>query len=347
MVVQLGAAGVPFERGVVILSFDTEQIWGYLDMFAEEPFVNRYPKTIEVHENLLTHLCQARVPATWFLVGGLALAGSKGIRDPRFHGLPDAWTRRVRAGDEASAPLWYRRGFIERLRDATPFQEIGIHGGLTHLIWTHPHTTPNVATRELKRAVAALEEIGVRATSFSYPRDEEAYPHLLAANGILCYRGRLQARAHLLGRTFRGRLLRIADEVRRASPLVVWPDETQPGLWNIPSSMFIYPLGRTRSRFVGTRSRVERFARGVEEAARHRGIFHFCLHPENLAEHPRGLEVLDDCLEALVKVRDRGDVEVLTVGEMAVRMEQRKSEAFAAAQGTLRAARSAPGTGTL
>ena len=344
MVVKLGAAKTPFERGAVILSFDTEQIWGYIDLFDEEQFLKRYPDTIETHENLLTHLCQAGIGATWFLVGGLALEGSLGARDPRYGGLPQPWTGRVRAGDQSTAPLWYRRNFVERLRDSTPRQEIGIHGGLSHLIWTHAHTTPAVAARELTRAVSVFDELGVRATSFSYPRDEEAYQGLLAENGVRCYRGRLQVRAHLLGRTFRGRLLRIADEIRRAAPVVVWPEETLPGLWNIPSSMFLYPLGRTRTRFIGTRTRVERFARGVEEAARRRGIFHFCLHPENLAEHPSGLSLLDDCLAEVVKVRDRGDIEVLTVGAMAERMEQLKMEQFAPAS-SARAVGTVPASG--
>lgn len=329
MVGKLGAAGGPFERGVVILSFDTEQIWGYVDLFDEQRFLKRYPRAIETHESLLEHLCSAGISATWFLVAGLALDGSQGQRDLRFAGLPQGWVSRVRSGDQSSAPLWYRRSFVERLRDSRPRQEIGIHGGLTHLIWTDSHTTPNVATRELTRAIGALGESGVRATSFSYPRDEERYPDLLAANGVLCYRGRLQVRAHLLGRTFRGRLLRIADEIRRADPVVVWPEETLPGLWNVPSSMFLYPLGRTRTRFVTARMRVERFARGVEAAARERGVFHFCLHPENLAEHPCGISLLDDCLSELMKARDRGDVEVLTVGEVASRMERIKAERFA------------------
>jgi len=69
----------------------------------------------------------------------------------------------------------------------------------------------------------------------------------------------------------------------------------------------------------------------VEAAARRHGIFHFCLHPENLAEHPCGLSLLDDCLAELVKVRDRGDVEVVTAGEMAERMERLKNERCAAA----------------
>jgi len=70
------------------------------------------------------------------------------------------------------------------------------------------------------------------------------------------------------------------------------------------------------------RSRVERFRRGLEAAARHRGIFHFCLHPENLAESHYGFSILDDILDRLLRSRDRGDVEILTMGDVAARMEQ-------------------------
>ena len=35
-----------FERGVVILSLDTEQIWGYLDLLNETQFRNQYPDAL-------------------------------------------------------------------------------------------------------------------------------------------------------------------------------------------------------------------------------------------------------------------------------------------------------------
>jgi hypothetical protein len=51
-------------------------------------------------------------------------------------------------------------------------------------------------------------------------------------------------------------------------------------------------------------------------------MFHFSLHPENLAESHHGFSMFDDILERLVRSRDRGDVEILTMGEVAARMEQ-------------------------
>ena len=78
---------------------------------------------------------------------------------------------------------------------------------------------------------------------------------------------------------------------------------------------------------VGLGSRIERFSRGLEAAARLRGIFHFCLHPENLTESAEGFCLFDDILERLIRARDRGDVEILTMSEIAARMERgRESE---------------------
>ena len=128
-----------------MLSLDTEQIWGYLDLLDEARFMRRYPDAIGAHAKLLACLTKAGVSATWFLVGGMALRGSQGQRDSRMAGLPVDWTNPIPSGVEATAPLWYRRSFVEDLRKARPFQEIGLHGGLTHLIWTNPHATRDVA----------------------------------------------------------------------------------------------------------------------------------------------------------------------------------------------------------
>jgi hypothetical protein len=311
-----------FERGAVILSLDTEQIWGYMDLLNDLQFQDRYPDALGAHEKLLACLCRAGVSATWFVVGGMTLRGSDGARDRRMAGLPIDWAVSIPRGAEATTPLWYRQSFVERLREARPFQEIGLHGGLTHLIWTDARATRDVVKWELAEGVKAMQQVLVRPLSFSFGREQEAYHELLPAHGIRSYRGRTPVLACHLGRTLPGALLRVLDELRRATPPPVWPHETLPGLWNIPSSLFLYPIGPSRSRVVALRSRAERFSRGLEAAARHRGIFHFCLHPENLAESRHGFSLFEDILERLLRARDRGDIEVLTVGEVVARMEQ-------------------------
>jgi hypothetical protein len=313
-----------FERGAVVISIDTEQIWGYHDFLSEDQFEARFPEARSAHGRLLARLCEARVAATWFVVGGLAIRDSAGPLDRRIAGLVPEPVR-VRAGGEAAAPLWYCRSFLEQLRHAWPLQEIGLHGGLTHLIWTSTQSTAEMARRELTEGIMALAFLCGRLVSFSYPRNQEAYHHLLPQHGLRCYRGRPPALAWQLGSSVPGAVLRAGEELIRRTPPVVWPQEMLPGLWNIPASMFLYPISSARTRMIGLRSRVDRFSRGVEAAARHRGIFHFGLHPENLTESPYGFSLLEDMLEKLVRARDRGDVEITTMRDIVDRMERKQS----------------------
>jgi len=315
-----------FERGVVILSFDAEQIWGYLDLFNKPQFQRRYPGALEAHTKLLQCLSEANVSATWFLVGGMALCGSRGERDRRMSGLPYHWTSKIPDSDEAAAPLWYRHSFVERLRNARPPQEIGLHGGLTHLIWTDPAASTDVIEWELAEGVKALKEAFVTPVSFSFAREQETAHHLLSAHDFLCYRGRTVSPAFHMQPAILGKAARIFDEMRRCTPRVVWPEQTLPGLWNIPSSLFLYPIHPSRTRVAGLRSRVERFRRGIEAAARERGIFHYCLHPENLTEAPEGFAIFEEMLECLNRSFARGDIETLTVADVAARMKRAHTE---------------------
>ena len=311
-----------FDRGVVILSLDTEQMWGYFDHLSEPQFQNLYPSAVVAHERLLECLVKAGVSATWFVVGGMALDASDGGSDHRMAGLPLEWARNIPVGSENTMPLWYRRSFVNRLREARPLQEIGLHAGLTHFIWTDRRATANVVQRELAEGVSALGQAGVRPLSFSFGREQEAFHMLLPEHGIRSYRGRTPVLACKLGRTLPGALLRALDEIAVATPPPVWPHEAFPGLWNIPSSLFLYPIGASRARIVRLRSRLERFSRGLEAAARYRGIFHFCLHPENLAESQHGFSLFDDMLERLIRSRDSGEIEILTVNQVAARMDR-------------------------
>jgi hypothetical protein len=311
---------IQFERGALMLSIDTELIWGYLDHLNEMQFSKRYPGAIAAHDTLLTYLCDAGLSATWFVVGGMALSQSDGAQDVRMAGLPAAWTARIPSGCETTTPLWYHPSFVKRLRDACPRQEIGLHGGLTHLIWTDARATREAVKWELAQGVRSLEKVLVQPCSFSFGREQEAYHELLLSHGINGYRGRCAVFAHHLGPTVPGAMLRFLDELVRVTPPPVWPHETLPGLWNIPASLFLYPIGPARTHLVGLKSRIARFTLGLEAAARYKGIFHFCLHPENLAESPDGFSMFEDMLERVVRARDRGVIEVVTMEDVVTRV---------------------------
>jgi hypothetical protein len=319
-------SGFPFERAVVVISLDAEQIWGYLDLLDERAFCQRYPNVANAYEGLLDRFCAAGISATWALVGGLSLDGMEGPRDARLTGLPRDWIASIPNGTEAISPLWYRRSFVRTLKAAYPQQEVALHGGLTHLIWNDPCATADAIERELAGGVKALAEISVRPRSFIYPRQGIARLELLPAYGISCFRGNAPAWSARLRRKAPRAIVRLLEEIGRTAPPVVWPVESLPGLWNIPASLALYPIARSRTTVAPIQTRIERVARGLDAAVRSRGVFHYWFHPESLAEAPWGFAMLDSILERLVRARDAGDIEVLTMAQVADRMERTRPE---------------------
>lgn len=311
-----GNPGFPMEQGTVVLSLDVDLFWGHFDILDERRFTARFPNAAASYDHVLRSLCNARVSATWLVVGGVALSGTGGARDPRAAGLPREWSSRIPAGNEVTAPLWYRRSFVLQLANASVQQDIGLRGGLTHLIWTDPHSNREVVRKELEAGVAALAELGIRPAAFSFPRNLERHHDLLTEFGIRCYRG-----AERLGRSLPGSVVRLTSEMGRVTPKAVWPEQKHLGLWNIPASLSLYPIGETRSTIVPLQTRLDRFQKGVEEAARQRGVFHFSLNPVNLAESPRGYQLFDSLMERLAHARRSGDVSILTMAQLSGRMD--------------------------
>jgi peptidoglycan/xylan/chitin deacetylase (PgdA/CDA1 family) len=295
--------------GTAVISIDTERMWGYADLFAEPEFERRFAGSIEIHDRLLDLLCAARITATWAVVGGLSLAEDR----PDLRGLPAAWRRAIPAGDERSAPLWYARSFVLRLRDAGWPQEIGLHGGLMHLPWRKlPRDT---ARQELRLGVQALREIGIEPRSFVYPRDLVEWRDELAPAGIACYRGRAPILSERFGYSRVGSAIRAAEELAAVVPPAVRVTEDLPGLWNLPASMPLYSMTRARNRLVPLRLRAARVRLGLEAAARSGGIFHLCLHPENLAQSPEALPAFEEIVHEIQRWRDRGDGSSLSMSQ--------------------------------
>jgi hypothetical protein len=189
------------------------------------------------------------------------------------------------------------------------------------MIWNHPGVTRDAVEWELFHGLKALRDVGIHPASFTYTRNQIVFVDMLPAHGLRCYRGRPPLRSERWGRSLTGAALRVMEELGRFTPPPVWPALELGGrLWNIPASAFIYPLARYRSLVIPLRTRFDRFKRGLDAAIRARGIFHFGLHPANLAEHPGGFALFENMLEELNRRRAAGDIEVLTMAQVPERM---------------------------
>lgn len=317
-----------FERGAAIISIDTELIWGHLDLYSAEEFAERYANDRAIHDKLLDLLVREGIPATWTVVGMMALNGSDGPGDARLAGVPLWWTQRVKAGNEATQPLFYARTFVERLKRARVAQDIGMHGGISHLVWGDPRVDATIAARELRSGMEVLRAMGIRPASFVYPRDLDVHHALLRDAGIRCFRGRAPILSERFGYSKFGAVIRTVEELRKQVPPPVWPVEFLPGLWNLPCSMPIYNLSRERCRMVPARLRVERTTLGLRAAAEQRGIFHLNIHPENLAQSDFAFSVFEQMVHEMCRWRDQHGLEIHTMAS-AVNLVAPKKEGVA------------------
>ena len=296
-------------RGIFTISLDFELIWGTLDKPKHRHFRRLCAiEREEVVDRLLALLGQYGVSASWCTVGQLFL------RDEH-----DAGARMPAGGDPR---IFFGRDLIEKIRDCAVPQEIGSHS-FTHRIFNDPRCTRAVADQELSECVRVAEEMGLRMTSFVFPRNRIAHVDLLAKHGFTAYRGQ---DPHWYERTAKrrwyhraGHLLDIFCATSPGVALPVWHEE---GIWEIPGSMLFTPSHGIR-RVVPARARVRRAVRGLHAAADSKKIFHLWFHPTDLVVRKDAmLEAFRRILEVASELRERGRIEILPMSGVAELMNQ-------------------------
>lgn len=320
--------GLPFDRGVFTVSLDFELIWGTLDLFGPEPFRQACEQEREAVVELLEMFTAHGLCATWCIQGHLFLdrcaevGGRKHpeIVRPTFPWCCGDWFDHDPCGSEDSDPIFYGRSLVEKIRDCPVHQEVGCHG-FSHVIFGDTGCPSRVARSELAECLRLAEELRVQMNSFAFPRNRIGHLDLLPEFGFTAYRG--------LDRTwYRNAPRRLArwahlwDVLTASTPPVVLPERTSHGLWNIPGSMIYFPMHGLR-RFLPMGIRVRRALKGLDAAARSRKVFHLWFHPTNVAESShKMLGGLGQILDHAARLRDKGLLEFLTMGDLATKCER-------------------------
>jgi len=311
-------------RPTFVLSLDTELFWGSFDIVSPERFAMRYPDVRPTIAELLRTLEEYEISATWALVGHLFLASCERGADGRAH--PDlprpryAWYQRDwlahdPCSDREHAPLWYGDDLVDLLTTATVAQEIGSHS-FSHLVFGDPGCPDAVASADLAACVQLASERGLLLRSFVFPRNVEGHHELLGQHGFQAYRGRDPTWFRSLS-GLPERAARLADYGAGLHPPVSVPQETMPGLWNIPGSMVLIERRGIR-RALPMAARVAKGKAGLARAVREGKVFHLWFHPFNLA-HRRAemLAGLRAILQEATRLRDEGALDIRTMGELA------------------------------
>ena len=311
--------------GAFTLSVDVEGLWGLFfvrsyvkDQRAAKAGRRALPRIVEV-------LGERRMRATFAFVGHLLLdrcgpwTGRPHPDAPRpsYAWYPRDWYGDDPGGDEVSHPLWYARS--QALAVAAAGHEVGAHG-FAHAILDPTCVGADVADHEFREAQRAAASAGLRPLrSFVFPQNVVGHADRLAPAGFACYResdGGRGARAGPPGGI--GRARKLAEHALAAAPFVGKAERRADGVVAVPSSFPL--LGREGVRKAVTRkARVARVAKGLDLAARQGALLHVWTHPHAFADEAAFAD-LAAVLDAVAARRDKGDIEVLTMGEVADRV---------------------------
>lgn len=295
--------------GSVVLSVDAELGWGFVDF--DDPPADRVESGRDGWRALARLLEEYDVPATWAVVGHLVDEECDGRHAD--HPAGPEWFAREREEWADRPDLTRGPELLERLRESPLDHDIGSHT-YAHLEFGKPETTREMAAAELERSRAVMDEWGVDARSFVFPRNNVGHLDLLAEYGFETYRGRRPGPRRSLPEKLR--TVALGDE----RPPLVTPETDEHGLVNLPASLFLYSYEgvarRVTEPLVGDPI-VELVERGLDAAAGEEGVLHLWLHPNNLVGEPE-VRRMEAVLEAIDERREAVPVE--TMAEVADRL---------------------------
>ncbi len=306
-------------RPTVVISLDLELSWGSFDLSYGEELLKMGRWTHDVGApNLLHHLTRNRLSATWAIVGAMmrsSLPDVSGIPEVRYPHFSKPWFSYIpEGGTEQTHPEWFGASLVEKIRSATPEQEIGFHS-FSHVPFGVRGMTRERAIAEYQHCAQLAQELRIQKSSFVFPRNSIGYLRDLRDAGFTCFRDvdKLPLR---FSNGVLNSLAMIWADFAGSAPCMVEPSLKE-GMVSIPGSLLIrYAAGWRK--FIPDSSRLRRLRKGLERARRGRGVFHVWFHPENLyAEWPRVENVVARFLEELGAMVGNGDVRCVTMGQLA------------------------------
>lgn len=312
-----------FTKGIFTLSLDTELGWGMIDkplalINNKEYFYNARGAI----DGIIELLEKYEIAATWAIVGSL-LMDKPDFREEFINNIIIDMNNRVKEQyiDLLSREeIWCGKDIIQKIKSCSIPQEIGSHSH-THIIFGDKTVTSEMASKEFIESWKVLNQQNVELISFVFPRNSINYLGELKNSGFKVYRG-VQLSWYLnMPERFR-KIFHIFDQLLFITPSVSSPIYHD-GLTNIPASMLYLPMNGFR-KFIPLKSRIKKAEKGIKKAVDRKQIFHLWFHPFNIATNQKkllyGLEYIFNIVN---EERSRGNIEVMTMGEVGIRGQDR------------------------
>lgn len=291
-----------------ILSLDCEGKWGMADVL--QPYHHRLLTSTNLasaYKQLLNLLSRFDLAATFAFVMAFALSRKESEHFPVLHAsrrgadswLDHYWACQKLGFDEG----WHEPDLLERVRDAGE-HEIACHG-FCHRPLGEASVDPVAAAAELDAAMVTAKYKGLEVETLVFPRNEVGNLTAVKAAGLLGYRSRLVRPGGPIGRG--AALLEEFNVWARPQP-AAFPES---GLVEIPPGHFFnWRFGMRR--LVPPAATRARWRKQLKTCTRKGGVVHLWLHPHNLVSGPDTAAVLADVLAEVARLRDLGQIEVMT-----------------------------------
>jgi hypothetical protein len=191
--------------------------------------------------------------------------------------------------------------------------EIGSHS-LTHIRFTDPEVTPDIASFELDRSCSILSEFlgGRSITSFIFPESRVGHLETLARSKISLYRDQNRYWYEKLPYQ---RGWHFLDQFLAIRPRTVGLSRDQAGNLCVGGSMTILGYDGIRSA-ISDSARFRKIKKGIDAAIATGMVFHLWFHPWNLGSSERMGELLDAVLDYVGKKAKEGLIEASTMSDM-------------------------------
>jgi peptidoglycan/xylan/chitin deacetylase (PgdA/CDA1 family) len=309
-------------KGIFVMSLDTELAWGTIDKpKSYQKNLEYYKKTRKIIDKLLNLFEKYEISATWAIVGHLFLKEcSKSKEDikhpeiirPKTFWYEEDWFCLDPATNIEQDPCWYGLDIVEKIKNCKVKQEIGSHS-FSHMIFSNPELTEEAANSDIKKCIELANLLNLDLKSFVFPRNEEGFYNILKNNNFVCYRGKEKSWYEKYPKKLQ-KIFHIIDQTFAIKPKVHTPKENE-GLYNIPASM-LYLSRDSFRKFIPIKSREIKAKKGIDDAIKHKMIFHLWFHPFNLAtDEVKLFKGLENILKYVDKKRSENLLEVKTMSQ--------------------------------
>lgn len=315
------------EKGAFVCSIDTELAWGYAHLHTDPTEYEHwasYGRVRESVERLIALMDEYEIRATWAVVGRLMV-------DPRDASAVSAYPENPqpakefltenRFADRDFLDRWYAPELLEKIRNAKSSHEIGSHT-FSHLIEGEDGYSEDLIEQDLAAANKHANQLGIQLKSLIFPKNRVAYTDTVARQGFTSYRSVPANRGANLP-SFPRRVVQKLDAYLPVPPTVTYP-RWDGNMWELPASYYHRHVGGW-ARWQSTYVRSAKLKAGVKQAASKNALFHVWFHPYDIASDPdRLLRPLEKAFAEVRRLRDKGEIENVTMGELSEQLAQKQ-----------------------